>query len=821
MDGRQMLANNNKPPTINNGLSSKGYHYNMNGTLNENAVESIFQSNKANSVMLIDADGCPTDANIMGPLVKMDLSGQRVLAPFDAFKFPTSEMVFFRAVVTSCISECKPVVCSANSPSSNHFAVEPSSYSTPTLDEQSVTLMASTSRNMPTRVSPSASALSADNSERQTTYLPTTTTTCAPKATTSSESQQNRSASTVAVMARTSPADFESTKPELLEQPFKAPNRSEPIAPNGDSLTTVAGFGVQDSGWPSNGIDQLVDQFAAEQLKGQQQVNITNNHHGKTPPRPTNWSAPNDKTSSINLDSLSLEEKQKLVKLFETKLRQQLQNSASKPNESIADVADLYTGFLTSIMLNGHSTKEAGDALDFKRQEGERSVSSLARLRSYLSYLLDANRLDTGERRTAAEIMRVLDQQQKVQNLGHPNQADLKADQLSGNYLDNYDDLSSASTSGSTSASSPSIQSPVSTATIRSQQLVAATSSNPSQSRSRLANSASATNANKSQQAPAEQKQRKRDKANLQALADSYLGAFQSFGRKRRRRQTSDEDEQLISSGFVRSEQPQWAQLAPSEKFPSNSARFTRSLVEMYHTAANSEQQSRAKRAAEPSYDMDELVVQSIKIFDRLHFHEGAQNPSKKPTRHSRGSLITHGSHSSARHAFHNKSESQDEAESLEPDRSWSLSSVLSLLLIAMSFIFFQLLLVLVCFSNWARRRKSRSSKQQIPTPQLDFSSKSSSLLSIVDCYSRLGSSTASHVSSNSPIVTGRSRMMDERSSQQVAGRKGHRFLPAESSRFIKSDKVSHVGPHKSLACIQHTGMICIVCLAANDKQHL
>ena len=54
--------------------------------------------------------GCPTDYSILGPLEPVGTA--RVLqANFDAFKFPTSELVQFRALVTPCIPHCEPVTC--------------------------------------------------------------------------------------------------------------------------------------------------------------------------------------------------------------------------------------------------------------------------------------------------------------------------------------------------------------------------------------------------------------------------------------------------------------------------------------------------------------------------------------------------------------------------------------------------------------------------------------------------------------------------------------------------------------------------------------
>ncbi|XP_054707405.1 uncharacterized protein LOC129217167 isoform X2 [Uloborus diversus] len=63
-------------------------------------------------ILLIDALGCPTDTLIMGSLQKAR-SGDKVLhANFDAFKFPTSEIVQFKALVTPCLPACEPADCS-------------------------------------------------------------------------------------------------------------------------------------------------------------------------------------------------------------------------------------------------------------------------------------------------------------------------------------------------------------------------------------------------------------------------------------------------------------------------------------------------------------------------------------------------------------------------------------------------------------------------------------------------------------------------------------------------------------------------------------
>ncbi|OWR50334.1 hypothetical protein KGM_210943 [Danaus plexippus plexippus] len=65
----------------------------------------------SSEITLIDSYGCPTDHFIMGPLYKSTASGKTLLSHFDAFKFPSSEVVQFRALVTPCMPTCEPVQC--------------------------------------------------------------------------------------------------------------------------------------------------------------------------------------------------------------------------------------------------------------------------------------------------------------------------------------------------------------------------------------------------------------------------------------------------------------------------------------------------------------------------------------------------------------------------------------------------------------------------------------------------------------------------------------------------------------------------------------
>ncbi|KFM57153.1 hypothetical protein X975_21511, partial [Stegodyphus mimosarum] len=62
-------------------------------------------------ILLIDALGCPTDALIMGAITKARTETKILQAAFDAFKFPTSEIVQFKALVTPCLPTCEPADC--------------------------------------------------------------------------------------------------------------------------------------------------------------------------------------------------------------------------------------------------------------------------------------------------------------------------------------------------------------------------------------------------------------------------------------------------------------------------------------------------------------------------------------------------------------------------------------------------------------------------------------------------------------------------------------------------------------------------------------
>jgi len=76
------------------------------------AVDGVDSS----EILLIDSQGCPTDASIMGVVSRINGNGQQLEAPFDAFKFPSSDVVQFRALVTPCVPACEPINCNIVNP---------------------------------------------------------------------------------------------------------------------------------------------------------------------------------------------------------------------------------------------------------------------------------------------------------------------------------------------------------------------------------------------------------------------------------------------------------------------------------------------------------------------------------------------------------------------------------------------------------------------------------------------------------------------------------------------------------------------------------
>ncbi|KAK4015822.1 uncharacterized protein LOC116925414 [Daphnia magna] len=75
-------------------------------------------------ILLIDSNGCPTDQEIMGPINVLNGTSKVLRAPFDAFKFPNSDVVQFKAIVTPCLPTCEPVQCDVQDYLGYHRKIE-------------------------------------------------------------------------------------------------------------------------------------------------------------------------------------------------------------------------------------------------------------------------------------------------------------------------------------------------------------------------------------------------------------------------------------------------------------------------------------------------------------------------------------------------------------------------------------------------------------------------------------------------------------------------------------------------------------------------
>lgn len=600
------------------------YHYgSANGENSLDLMDSAFQASRTNSIQFIDSDGCPTDANIMGPLVKMDSTGQRLLAPFDAFKFPTSDMVFFRAVVGSCVSECKPALCAptligGSSSSEDDLTTRQIATSQPA---------ASTPTAQPS-FKPPAIRPSVPSSNRMTTVSQAFT-----KETTGKPAMQP------VASPKTTPASARQT---TLSQYSSSMDLN--TATSGDSLTTIPGYGQPD---PLQTSESTQWTLALEPQRGQI-INVTNNHQQGKPvaPKPNIFVAANDRQPSVNLSTLSEDQRRQIVNLFETRLKQPLPVSTAPGSGGISDMADLYTGFLQEIMLKDKSLLQlmpAGQDRQSSRREGEQSRAPPSRawpenVEDLIASLsADANELQPKANHTLlnddllAELSRILG-----------------AGQTSGN----NDIVPTGSAAGShTNRMSPPEP--------------AKANSNPPK--------------------------RKRLYLQTEPRASS---SGQLDERARAKRQV--ESERLVAPAFIR-----MAQVAGlAAEAPAGGHRFTQAVVELYHTGYDAA--PRRKRAIEPMYEMDELVVQSIKIHDRLQFHP---NSDQKSPRGARSSLTR--AQKSSQQAAHTSADGRLlSAEQLAPRLSiWSSSGALSMLVVAVSFISLQIFLVLMYLIDWNRRK--------------------------------------------------------------------------------------------------------------------
>lgn len=79
-----------------------------------------FDTIDESEIVLVDDHGCPTDPAIMGAVERGFGKDRSLSTSFDAFKFPNSENVRFRALVSPCVGSCEPVHCYAQGSDGTH-----------------------------------------------------------------------------------------------------------------------------------------------------------------------------------------------------------------------------------------------------------------------------------------------------------------------------------------------------------------------------------------------------------------------------------------------------------------------------------------------------------------------------------------------------------------------------------------------------------------------------------------------------------------------------------------------------------------------------
>lgn len=76
------------------------------------AVDGVDSS----EIILIDSNGCPTDPTLMSTVSKTVQNQKTLEATFEAFKFPTSNIVQFRAVIPPACSPASPSLATSPPP---------------------------------------------------------------------------------------------------------------------------------------------------------------------------------------------------------------------------------------------------------------------------------------------------------------------------------------------------------------------------------------------------------------------------------------------------------------------------------------------------------------------------------------------------------------------------------------------------------------------------------------------------------------------------------------------------------------------------------
>lgn len=612
-------------------------------------TDEMINDSLGQSVLLLDSDGCPTDANIMGQLVKMDSTGRRLLAPFDAFKFPSSDVVFFRAVISTCVAECRPVTCHASSPLSAYSAIptNPLDFtSSDRLSNHSIT----TTRTLP---SSSQTMTTASLSSGPTPQFVRST----ADPTTSArifDSLEHSDGFSLSFMASTLPpvAVFEN------KTTTNGPMAINVTVASLDTLSTIASI-----------VSQSNEESAVQSIA--QALNLTNNHQlgqKMTPPRRTTPHVDelSTKLPPLSIDLLGESQRDQLVKLF-TETRQRFAQAVELTNS-------------TTHRLDSHESK-AHDPSDLSYAENsaldEDSRLILAKLDTIINYL------ESNDSRTR-------DLNEAILIPDNPNRIHEEK------------------------RSSPLVESSENELTSANQNFDGTLKLSYEQQLNEL-------------------------------HREARMKSGQEQSSIRPKRETNPQTTRIYH------EQVQSGLLEPTiaaKLLGQQEARFSRSLVEMYHTA----RQPRIRRQADK--DSPSLLVQSIKIVDRLEFSDQEKQQTSRQQR-ARQSLLT-GSKWSSEQSKKYRLSSDSKVPIAEPigddssgDSKYLASSnwgTMSLILVAAMICFVSLQLLLFALFALANGHLGPSSKPK-PTVGPTFASNASVISNDESVY--LDSSGPSSVSSS------------------------------------------------------------------------
>uniref|UniRef100_A0A8D8TXE6 Neurogenic locus notch homolog protein 1 n=1 Tax=Cacopsylla melanoneura TaxID=428564 RepID=A0A8D8TXE6_9HEMI len=80
------------------------------GGFARSCIAKTIENNVENEYIVTDENGCATDPSIFGDW-SHDADSQSLLAPFNAFKFPSSDNIRFQCNIRVCFGRCQPVNC--------------------------------------------------------------------------------------------------------------------------------------------------------------------------------------------------------------------------------------------------------------------------------------------------------------------------------------------------------------------------------------------------------------------------------------------------------------------------------------------------------------------------------------------------------------------------------------------------------------------------------------------------------------------------------------------------------------------------------------